>query len=56
MLDVQSLYMAMQESGANVGDEEAVGEPVAGLLVGEGVVGATSPSMDTSALEAKLVR
>jgi len=48
--------MAMQESGANVGDEEAVGETVAGLLVGEGVVGATSPSMDTSALEAKLVR
>lgn len=53
---MQSLYMAMQVPGANVGDEETVGEAVAGLPVGAGVVGAASPSMDTSALEATLVR
>lgn len=53
---MQSLYMAMQVPGANVGDEDAVGEAVAGLPVGAGVVGAASPSMDTSALEATLVR
>ena len=43
--------MAMHEPGANVGDKETVGEAVTGLPVGAGVVGAASPSMDTSALE-----